>query len=227
MRPSIPTQFSNLMAKTRQETLEKKEAQYRSVSQASCMSVGSTVSEIMENKVAILDAELDYLKTYRNGVIDLHAVDSEIKDELMEDIRASRKRMRSLESELAVLKRQKKIIRDDLDESVPKHETVQDAYASVLCHKVMTASSKQKGKKFDQEQFRNAVSQYYETLRSQDGQRFKWCHVLRKWYQAQDVKAAHLVPKSLAGDELSYLFGVGEAILSDPRNGKWIYLQCD
>jgi hypothetical protein len=105
-----------------QESLQKKEAQYRSVSQTSnmlCMSVDSIILDIMEEKVALLSAERDYLKTYRNGIIDLHAIDSEIKDELLKDIRASRKQMRSLESELTVLKRQKKIIQDGLNESIP------------------------------------------------------------------------------------------------------------
>jgi hypothetical protein len=40
------------------------------------------------------------------------------------------------------------------------------------------------------------------------------------WWDSKSVKAAHLVLKSLLGDELSYLFGVGEVILSNPRNGK-------
>lgn len=33
------------------------------------------------------------------------------------------------------------------------------------------------------------------------------------------MKAAHIVPKSLQSEELSYLFGAGEVELSDPRNG--------
>jgi len=32
-------------------------------------------------------------------------------------------------------------------------------------------------------------------------------------------KAAHLVPKSLIGGELSYLFGEGKVVLMNPRNG--------
>lgn len=37
------------------------------------------------------------------------------------------------------------------------------------------------------------------------------------------MKAAHLVPKSLQSDELSYLFGVGEIDLNDPRNGTLVF----
>jgi hypothetical protein len=173
--------------------------------------------------------ELDYPKTYRNGVIDLHAVNSDIKDRLLEEIRASRKWIRLIESELVVLKRQKKTIQDDLDESIPKRQTIQDAYASVLCHKVMSASGKQKGRKFDQERFRKDVGEYYETLRCEGGEKAE----------------AQMVPSSLVmvpceiresrpsgaeescREELSYLFGVGEAILSDPRNSKWSYLRYD
>ncbi|KAJ9194380.1 hypothetical protein DTO166G4_1596 [Paecilomyces variotii] len=37
--------------------------------------------------------------------------------------------------------------------------------------------------------------------------------------EAELVKAAHLVPKSLTGEETSYIFGVDEFIRFDPRNG--------
>lgn len=36
---------------------------------------------------------------------------------------------------------------------------------------------------------------------------------------SQDVKAAHIVPKSLTSQELAYLYGVEEVVLNDPRNG--------
>ncbi|KAM5445498.1 hypothetical protein MaudCBS49596_007482 [Microsporum audouinii] len=44
-------------------------------------------------------------------------------------------------------------------------------------------------------------------------------HLTGAWYTAKYVRAAHLGPKSLGGDELKHLFGVGEVVLEDPRNG--------
>lgn len=39
-------------------------------------------------------------------------------------------------------------------------------------------------------------------------------------FNAEDIKAAHIVPKSLNGDEIAHLFGVEELVPEDPRNGK-------
>ena len=33
------------------------------------------------------------------------------------------------------------------------------------------------------------------------------------------IKAVHIVPKSLQGDEIDYMFGYGTTDLSDPSNG--------
>lgn len=39
------------------------------------------------------------------------------------------------------------------------------------------------------------------------------------WWPKEAVKAAHLVPKLITGDELAFLFGVKELVLKDARNG--------
>lgn len=166
------------MAVPRQKSLEKTETRYRSVSQTSCISMDSSISDILEEKVSFLSLELDYLRAYRNGLIDLQAVNPDIKKELLDEIKSSRKRMRPLESELVVLKRQKKIIQDDLDELLPTSQTMVDAYSSVLCHKVMSAWGKQKNRKFDQEAFRKGVLEFYETLKGSKEEVLKWCPVM-------------------------------------------------
>jgi hypothetical protein len=40
----------------------------------------------MEEKVYLLNLELDYLRTYRNGLVDLQAVNPDIKKELLEEL---------------------------------------------------------------------------------------------------------------------------------------------
>ena len=49
--------------------------------------------------------------------------------------------------------------------SLPTSQTMVDAYSLALCHKVMSASGKQKNRKFDQEAFRKGVSGFCETLK--------------------------------------------------------------
>ncbi|KIN00030.1 hypothetical protein OIDMADRAFT_55918 [Oidiodendron maius Zn] len=124
------------------------------------------------------------------------------------------------ERELITLKRQKKSISDDMDEVLPQYSAIEDAYSSVLMTKIMSASRKQRrGRSFDQSAYSKAVLSFYGAERcTSSGYREKYCH-LTGWHAAQLVKCAHIVPKSLESDELAYLFGVREAVLSEPRNG--------
>jgi hypothetical protein len=63
-----------------------------------------------------------------------------------------------------------------------------------------------------------AFSIFYSATRDVDGTKFEYCH-LCGWLPKNMIKAAHLVPKSLVGGELSYLFGEGEVVLMNLRNG--------
>ena len=118
------------------------------------------------------------------------------------------------------LKRQKKAISDDIDEVMPQYSTIESAYCSILTTKIMSASGKQrKGRRFNQSEYSKAVLSFYGAERRRSsGTIEKYCH-LTGWQNAALVKCAHLVPKSLESDELAYLFGVRETVLSEPRNG--------
>ena len=96
----------------------------------------------------------------------------------------------------------------------------------------MAASAKIKKRKFDQVKFRAAAIAFYSAGRrylgpgeyQKDTEKYTqaYCH-LSGWADAKTVKAAHIVPKSLESPELSYIFGVGDAVLSDPRNALTLY----
>jgi predicted restriction endonuclease len=90
---------------------------------------------------------------------------------------------------------------EDINDTLPQHDTIQNAYTSLIVNKVM-AASKHSGRNFDQKAFRNKVCDYYQAIRAVDG------HEVRNELDGSVVKAAHLVPKSLMSEELSYLFGV-------------------
>lgn len=53
------------------------------------------------------------------------------------------------EREIVVLKQQKKLIKDDLEEILPSNVRLEDAYAKLIMNKVMAASSKQKKKRYN------------------------------------------------------------------------------
>jgi len=126
---------------------------------------------------------------------------------------------RAKQEELIVHKRQKKVLADDMEEQLPRYNSMETAYANVLVNKVMSANGKQKKSKFERSKFRAAVDKHYDSQMAENGVSLGWCHALGRWFSHSSVKAAHLAARSLDGHDLSYLFGVGEAVLMDPANG--------
>ena len=129
--------------------------------------------------------------------------------------------------EILVLKRQKKILKEDFHEIAPKCSTLEDAYICSIMHKTMAATANTKKSKFDQSALKTKSigfylggRQDYETVGSGPYDEL-FCH-LTGWFLYRDVKAAHIVPKSLQSDELTYLFGVSDIVLDEPRNCKFV-----
>jgi hypothetical protein len=61
---------------------------------------------------------------------------------------------------------------------------------------------------------------FYNATKEVDGNKFDLCG----WLPSdENVKAANLVPKTLVGEELNYLFGEDEVVLMNPRNGSFFY----
>lgn len=109
----------------------------------------------------------------------------------------------------------KNLKREQGQDQGPDVSFLEMAYNDTLLTRVFWASAKQRNSKFDQKAFRNYVMDYYGANYA-DG---AYCH-LTGWHSTKVVKTAYLVSQGLDGDEVSYLFGVGELVLSDPRNGK-------
>lgn len=102
----------------------------------------------------------------------------------------------------------------------PSIEFMERAYTSTIVTRVnMLATGNTKTRSFDQGTFKKAVVEYLHAGGEEGGAERIWCH-LTSWWDPDDVKAAHLIPKTLQGDEWTHLFGVGEVVLSDPKNGK-------
>ena len=79
----------------------------------------------------------------------------------------------------------------------------------------MAAAANQTKDKFDRSEFKERGVKYYDAR----AVNFTYCSVTG-WHDSSLVKAAHLVPKSLAGNEVADLFGSPETpVRTDPRNG--------
>jgi hypothetical protein len=222
--------YFSLMSPKRQEGCGK---QMTSIaSQMSGFSVASsTVSDFLEDKVAFLGSEVEIIKTCRDGLLNAQKV-SDISDE---DFQGELKKITAkiviLVEHKKILTRQKRFIEEDLEEIVakkkkeigdePDADFIERAYANTIIPRVMGSSSKKTEKKFaklDQARFRERVLDYYGASQKSDQMTIAYCH-LTGWSESKQIKAAYLVPKQLSGEELSFLFGVQETPLQDPRNG--------
>ncbi|KAL4779098.1 hypothetical protein BJX76DRAFT_365523 [Aspergillus varians] len=225
----IPKRISSLMPEERLHSLNSQK--HRSVSAASRlsqMSVSSNVSDFLDTKVAAIKAEIDWIRCFRDGLDEVKAEQLISDSQFSAEIQPFLDSFRDVSQKLKVLKRQQKLIEDDLEEELeikkqrttePDNGLLERAYASTMVARVMAASSNQKNARaLNQSQFRKDVAGYY-SANDPNGEKRTWCHVLGLLLPSAEVKAAHLVPKGLSGDEISFLFGAGEVVLSDCRNG--------
>lgn len=212
--PTMAEKFSELLPIGAQQRLERTKS--RQVSAASNVSGASDTSEFLEARVNYLSTEKDILSVYRQALHDLPSTQLD-EASMRQELKDLATRASPLDKELRVVKRQRKILEEDLAEELPYYDDVATAYAKILNEKTMAASAKpEKWKKFDRKQFRRDILEFYGAERNNGSE--VYCHVLG-WRISEQVKAAHLVPRSLQGEELSYLFGVGEMVVSDKRNG--------
>ena len=201
-----------------QSELKKTE---RNITGLSELSVASSASEFLEGKIQSQNLQLEYLRTYKSGLQAAHAETSEFTDQIAPVM----DEFTGICGELKVLKRQRKILEEDLEEeaSAAKRQRMADepgvtflerVYTDSIMPRVIGASAKQKKSEYDQSAFRKDVINFYGTGNGDHA----FCH-LTGWWDRKVVKAAYLVPKSLSEEEVSYLFGTKQLILSDAKNG--------
>ncbi|KAL8686324.1 MAG: hypothetical protein Q9218_007185 [Villophora microphyllina] len=193
----------------------------RKVSSSSTISADSTTQEFLTAKEQDTDLDIQFTDNLMHGFMEAlqdGLITKKDYDDAMKGVGPHNTQKRN---ESVVLKRQKKFLTEDLDEMRPNYEKIRDAYAKVIVNKVMASTAFPKKKKSNQQKFRKDVLKYYQASRKTQSDKREpdeaYC-ALTGWQAKSRVKAAHIVPKALKGDELSYLFGVGEAVLSDPRN---------
>ena len=119
-QPPIPERFSSLLPQDRWKKIE--ENRQRHVSHTSTMSTQSiastTVSDFLEQKIESCNLNMEYLKSYRDGLHDAYPF---CKDEFNKELSGIVKKLEPLSNEIRVLKRQRKlIILEDLQDEIKK-----------------------------------------------------------------------------------------------------------
>lgn len=136
------------------------------------------------------------------------------------------------ETEMRVLKRQRKHLIEDAEESQIRGK---ESFSELLFEKVRLIKMERKPK-FAQVDFRRDCLEFYGAQRRQTmpngiEQKIHYCVVSGEWFEDElinhktskfrtQVTAAHIVSKSLEGPELDRLFDIGEVMLREPRNSK-------
>ncbi|KAJ5939216.1 hypothetical protein N7466_002350, partial [Penicillium verhagenii] len=228
----IPERTSSLMSATRREALrshqERSVSNSSRLSQVSQESCQSTTSDFLHMKIAALQDEKEYIDCIKQGLEEGSSLGMIDKSVFQKEIEPVVKRFRMTSKTLDVLKRQRRLIEADLEMEVkrqritgpPDDGILQRAYRDTIIPRVMGAAAKTRKRPFDQRAFKKQVNEYYGLKEACMGTE-SWCHVLG--FFVNNVKAAHIVPKSLSQEELYHIFGVEDGVLSDPRNGLTLY----
>lgn len=218
------SRYSSLMSETTQASLKAKSTRTASIaSDVSAMSADSTVSNFLERKIRLHKSSIEYIRSYQDGLREALMSDKLRPLQYEREMAELDEESEDTRHELQIFERQGRTLGLDIEEwydshatkrqktsSEPSTEFMERAYGAVMVPRIM-ANAKQ-NRKFNKTKFRSEVIQFYNA----DG----WCHISG----GQDdkyIRAAHLVPKCLRGDELTHLFGAGEVVLSDPSNGEW------
>jgi hypothetical protein len=228
--PVIPERISSLMAPSRQSALRTHKQRVVSAAVASRlfgMSVESATSDILDMLSAEMESKLEYVRCVRDGLNEVRQTEKISQDTFQREIQPFLKSFRLSSLTIQVLKAQRPLIIEDIDEEVSaKRQRIEGPVdQSLLEHAYYDAiiSRVLKGPKFNQSTFKKEVYTYYG-VNKHCHPGFGWCHVLGTVLPQKNIKAAYLIPKSMTSKEVSHLFGVSDGVLDDPRNSKNILL---
>lgn len=201
--PEIPPAIlSRLPNSARDEIVVRRQ---RSMQEMESIRECRSVSDFLESRIRLLTNDMEYIASAHKS-LDFALDESTLSaQEFRDALKPFMPPARLISNELKTLKRQRKIIRDDLEEEMAIEKRLRTglpgpalyvkAYTDSILRRVMFACGKQKAEKgFNARAFKTSVNSYYGI--QQDA---GFCHITGDVWPAKDVKAAHIVPKSLTG----------------------------
>lgn len=217
----IPERISSLATPQLQLNIKKtRDQQKRHVSHMSNLSVASSnLSTFLEEKLQA--CEFDYEASVAQLAALLHVRDEGLIDAEEYGVQSSpllNEQSRIIQ-EKRLLTDQPKLIEDDLDEELenkrsrqnePEIDFYERAYVDTIGPRITAACGKMSKTVFNHGRFRQEVMHAYDAVKYDKRVKLVWCHLAGEWLPAENVKAAHLVPRALTHREVAYLFGVKE-----------------
>ncbi|KAI9697211.1 MAG: hypothetical protein M1836_004775 [Candelina mexicana] len=212
--PSRPSSVTNEQSAINLLTPEQKIIHHRLKRKASDLAEKPSPKEsklYLKHRLLWLQSEISKVDHMRAN---LPVSATEYRDQL-------RTELDGYEEEEAFILKMGKFIVEDLQDSLGDTE---QAYVHDLYRQFRLASKKSLPAKYRKtadhpEKFAEKVEEHLGSSRVVNGEKQRWCVVLGTWINHTLAKCAHLVPKSYESRELEYLFGTGDAALSDKRNG--------
>lgn len=229
--PNIPERVLSAMPASRRQKLGDLRARVVSVaSQISNASHQTSVSDFLEEKITELEAEKDYIRCIKDGLLEAQEHGSLATIDLHEQMGPLLHKFRSQADIVRVMKRDQRNLAEDLQDEVNSkrlrstdpndHGLLERAYRDAIIARVMSATARKTKSTFDQGKFKRRVNRFYGIKQPTIQKSFSWCHVLGFTIPASSVKAAHIVPKSLSPEEITHIFGQEDEVITDARDGK-------
>ncbi|KAL1878852.1 hypothetical protein Plec18167_004147 [Paecilomyces lecythidis] len=228
----FPKLYMSLMSDVHQNSISHK-INVRDIRRASAASTNlatSSISQFIDQKAQLIDAEIELLRAYSSGLTNLRATKKIDGIEYNIYFKEIENKKRRLGAENILIKRQRKILEEDINDDVSAniglgHEfdkIIEITYSSFMTDKMAAARKlSTRGLKHNQSRYRQGVIGY---LQAQPHESVVWCHILGRVLPSSSVVVAHLVPESLESEELSYLFGASQLRVSmDKRNGLTLF----
>ena len=144
--PLIPERYSSPLSVARQNGLRAIET--RKASTSSIVSAASSTDDFITSKIEDVSLDIDYSTEIRRGLKEAFDDGNLPASQYRDAVEVIDKDVKPKENELVVLKRQKKLVRNHMDENLPSHVRLEDAYANVIMNKVMAATAKLEKKKY-------------------------------------------------------------------------------
>ncbi|KAJ5475290.1 hypothetical protein N7539_008356 [Penicillium diatomitis] len=233
--PELPERTSSALTLSNLHQLQQ--ARSRCVSASSQMSAKTTdslesnASDFLEAKIEQLTEFEKYYELVKRGILEGHEQQLLSNEELQSHMAPVVTKLAVTTSTLKFLKRQKRHLADDLEKDTASIRQKIDgepdgllerAYVQAILDRVMRATVRQAATSFNAKRFKEKVNQLYGITDQRPSKDLNWCHVLGVWRDADGIKAAHIVPKSLRAGDLDHIFGqMDDDISSDPQNGQF------
>ena len=179
----------------------------------------SSISDFIAIKLLSAQCEIWFLENYRLALRALQSNEKLSNSEFRDEWNRVQEVETEKRFEALAIRLERRVLAEDMAEELTKSCAIDEAYTSTLVDRVNAATGRPKALSFDRYKFRRNAHTYYNTKETtESGNGKAWCHVSGTWFNANSVRAAHIVPKSIDPRSLDDIFGAKARPAIDVKN---------